>query len=413
MASVRKRGNSYQITVSNGRDLTGKQLIETATFTPDPQKTDKQNQKALEKFIFEFEEKVKSGKFLDGEKLTFSKFTEKWLNEYAAVQLEQTTVDIYKILLSVHILPVIGHLKLARIQPVHLNSMYNDMLYTRKDGKEGGYSPTTIKRVHALISSILSTAVRWNILLENPCERVQPPKQTRSADNIKYFTLEQSEAFLGALEHDYNAGTIRLQHVLFFQMALFCGLRRGELIALTWEDINMEKGIVSVTKSTSIVNGKPYTKAPKNKSSNRAVSLPASVLQLAKQYRKEQIKYRLSIGSQWDGDNYIFIQWNGRQMYPSTPYSTFKDIINRYNSRTEDSSQFLPDIPLHGLRHTSATLLISQNIDIRTVSGRLGHAQTSTTMNIYSHALQKMDEKAADALEDLFHTKPDHTLVKC
>ena len=413
MASVRKRGNSYQITVSNGRDLTGKQLIETATFTPDPQRTDKQNQKALEKFIFEFEEKVKSGKFLDGEKLTFSKFTEKWLNEYAAVQLERTTVDIYKILLSVHILPVIGHLKLARIQPVHLNSMYNDMLYTRKDGKEGGYSPTTIKRVHALISSILSTAVRWNILLENPCERVQPPKQTRSADNIKYFTLEQSEAFLGALEHDYNAGTIRLQHVLFFQMALFCGLRRGELIALTWEDINMEKGIVSVTKSTSIVSGKPYTKAPKNKSSNRAVSLPASVLQLAKQYRKEQIKYRLSIGSQWDGDNYIFIQWNGRQMYPSTPYSTFKDIINRYNSRTEDSSQFLPDIPLHGLRHTSATLLISQNIDIRTVSGRLGHAQTSTTMNIYSHALQKMDEKAADALEDLFHTKPDHTLVKC
>ena len=413
MASVRKRGNSYQITVSNGRDLTGKQLIETATFTPDPQRTDKQNQKALEKFIFEFEEKVKSGKFLDGEKLTFSKFTEKWLNEYAAVQLERTTVDIYKILLSVHILPVIGHLKLARIQPVHLNSMYNDMLYTRKDGKEGGYSPTTIKRVHALISSILSTAVRWNILLENPCERVQPPKQTRSADNIKYFTLEQSEAFLGALEHDYNAGTIRLQHVLFFQMALFCGLRRGELIALTWEDINMEKGIVSVTKSTSIVNGKPYTKAPKNKSSNRAVSLPASVLQLAKQYRKEQIKYRLSIGSQWDGDNYIFIQWNGRQMYPSTPYSTFKDIINRYNSRTEDSSQFLPDIPLHGLRHTSATLLISQNIDIRTVSGRLGHAQTSTTMNIYSHALQKMDEKAADTLEGLFHTKPDHTLVKC
>ena len=326
MASVRKRGNSYQITVSNGRDLTGKQLIETATFTPDPHKTDKQNQKALEKFIFEFEEKVKSGKFLDGEKLTFSKFTEKWLNEYAAVQLERTTVDIYKILLSVHILPVIGHLKLARIQPVHLNSMYNDMLYTRKDGKEGGYSPTTIKRVHALISSILSTAVRWNILLENPCERVQPPKQTRSADNIKYFTLEQSEAFLGALEHDYNAGTIRLQHVLFFQMALFCGLRRGELIALTWEDINMEKGIVSVTKSTSIVSGKPYTKAPKNKSSNRAVSLPASVLQLAKQYRKEQIKYRLSIGSQWDGDNYIFIQWNGRQMYPSTPcdYGTFR-----------------------------------------------------------------------------------------
>ena len=126
------------------------------------------------------------------------------------------------------------------------------MLTVRLDGKDGGYSPTTIKRVHALISSILSTAVHWNILLENPCERVQPPKQTRNTDDIKYFTLEQSAAFLGALEHDYKAGAIRLQHVLFFQMALLCGLRRGELIALTWADLDMEKGTVSITKSTPV-----------------------------------------------------------------------------------------------------------------------------------------------------------------
>lgn len=413
MASVRKRGNSYQITVSNGRDMNGKQLIETATFTPDPQRTDKQNQKALEKFIFEFEEKVKSGKFLDGEKLTFSAFTEKWLIEYAAVQLEATTVDIYKVLLKTHILPVIGHLKLAKIQPAHLNGLYSTMLTVRLDGKAGGYSPTTIKRVHALISSILSTAVHWNILIENPCERVQPPKQTRNTDDIKYFTVEQSAAFLDALEYDYSSGAIQLQHVLFFQMALFCGLRRGELIALTWADLDMENGIVSISKSTGLVGGKPYTKAPKNKSSNRSISLPASVLQLAKHYRKEQLKYRLSIGNQWEGDNYIFIQWNGRQMYPSTPYSTFKGIIHRYNVRAENDTQKLPDIPLHGLRHTSATLLISQNIDVRTVSGRLGHAQTSTTMNIYSHALRKMDEKAADTLEELFHPKQGGSLVKC
>lgn len=142
MASVRKRGNSYQITVSNGRDMNGKQLIETATFTTDPQRTDKQNQKALEKFIFEFEEKVKSGKFLDGGKLTFSAFAERWLKEYAAVQLEASTVGIYKVLLKTHILPVIGHLKLARIHPVHLNILYSVMLTVRQDGKDGGYSPT-------------------------------------------------------------------------------------------------------------------------------------------------------------------------------------------------------------------------------------------------------------------------------
>ena len=126
-------------------------------------------------------------------------------------------------------------------------------------------------------------------------------------------------------------------------------------------------------------------------------------MELLKSYKLEQNKYRLSIGSQWIGENFLFIQWNGKQMDLSTPYHTFKKIIKNYNKTvTEESSKKLPDIPLHGLRHTSATLLISQNIDVRTVSSRLGHAQTSTTMNIYAHSLKKMDEVAADTLENLF-----------
>ena len=87
MASIRKRGNSYQITVSNGRRIDGSQIVETATFTPDPKRTEKQNQKALEKFVFEFEEKVKSGKFLDGEKITFQAFSDTWLSDYGAAAL--------------------------------------------------------------------------------------------------------------------------------------------------------------------------------------------------------------------------------------------------------------------------------------------------------------------------------------
>ena len=100
MASIRKRGNSYRITVSNGRDVTGKQILETATFTPDPNRTEKQNQKALEIFALEFKQKVKSGKYLDGEKITFQTFTETWLSDYAEQHLEATTVDVYKILLE-------------------------------------------------------------------------------------------------------------------------------------------------------------------------------------------------------------------------------------------------------------------------------------------------------------------------
>lgn len=124
-----------------------------------------------------------------------------------------------------------------------------------------------------------------------------------------------------------------------------------------------------------------------------------------KRYKVEQAEYRLSIGDQWLDTNLLFVQWNGKQMHPCTPYSTFKDIIKKYNKTVENEADKLPDIPLHGLRHTSATLLILDNVDIRTISARLGHAQTSTTMNIYAHALEKMDEKAADSLEDMFQRK--------
>ena len=159
---------------------------------------------------------------------------------------------------------------------------------------------------------------------------------------------------------------------------------------------------MSITKSTGLVDGKPFTKAPKNKTSVRTVSVPESVMLLVRNYQREQYRLRLSLGSYWKGNNYVFIQADGKQMYPSTPYSVFKDVIHRHNQMASDAEQ-LPDIPLHGLRHTSATLLISQNVDIRTVSGRLGHAQTSTTMNIYSHQLQSMDEKAAGTLETLLN----------
>lgn len=197
--------------------------------------------------------------------------------------------------------------------------------------------------------------------------------------------------------------TLPTQHKIFFYIALFGGLRKGEIIALQWNDINFSTHSITVNKSTARVRHEQITKTPKTKTSNREITLPAFVMELLKSYKLEQNKYRLSIGSQWIGENFLFIQWNGKQMDLSTPYHTFKKIIKNYNKTvTEESSKKLPDIPLHGLRHTSATLLISQNIDVRTVSSRLGHAQTSTTMNIYAHSLKKMDEVAADTLENLF-----------
>jgi len=428
MASIQKRGKTYRIAVSNGRKPDGTQIIETTTFCPDLNKTEKQNQKALELFVLEFEQKVKSGKYLDGEKLTFQAFHEIWLRDYAEQNLDDTTVATYKRLLNAHILPAIGHLKLSKVQPNHLNKLYYTLSHERRDGKEGGYAPKTIKHIHNIISIIYSTAMKWNVVLDNPCDRVDIPKQTPTRDKIKYFNIEQTECFIQLLDKDYITtcsahdrvdDTGKAYHVaeynetrklptqfkLFFLLAVYGGMRRGEILALEWSDLDFMQHSVSITKSTTIVDGKPLTKGPKTRSSVRVVSVPAFIMELAREWKTEQLRYRMAIGSQWIGENHIFIQWNGKQMHPDTPYKTFKRIIKRYNETVTNEADKLPDIPLHGLRHTSATLLISQNVDVRTVSGRLGHAQTSTTMDIYSHALKEMDEKASDALDQLLNRK--------
>lgn len=419
MASVRKRGNSYQITVSNGRDINNKQIIETTTWKPDPDKTDKQNQKALERFVIDFEDKVKAGKRLNGEKLTYQEYIELWLSEYAANQLEQTTIEYCRNSFNNIILPAIGHLKLTEIQPLHLQKLYNSLSekgYTR-NGTNYKYKPNSIKRLHQTISSTLSTAVQWQLIESNPCQRVKPPKVVKD-NSIKCFTPEQVKAFLAFLDEPYtvmHCGRMRkngsesnkhydtknipLQYKCLFNLAIFGGFRRGELIALTWDDIDFHASTVSISKAAARTKSGTINKSPKTVTSNRVITIPPAALEMLLDYQEEQRAYRLSLGSYWMGDNYIFIQDNGKQMDISTPNKVFKKIIHLYNLKHPDD--LLPDITLHGLRHTSATLLIGQNVDIKTVSHRLGHADTSTTIDIYAHALEKLDKDAADKLANL------------
>lgn len=419
MASITKRNNSYRITVSNGRDIYDRQIIKTTTWKPDPNKTQKQNQRDLQRFAMDFEDRVHNGKVLKGEKMTYLEFSRLWLKEYAHFQMEQTTIEHCERELETLILPAIGHLKLADIQPLHLQMLYNE-LYSKgyeRNGKHYDYKPNSIKRIHQTISSSLSTAVQWQLIESNPCQRVRPPKAGQN-QSIKYFTLEQTDAFLKQLDRPYTVmhcgrvkkdGTesakhyetkaIPLQYKVLFYLAVFGGFRRGELIALTWEDIHFEEDTITIDKASARTKSGVITKAPKTVSSNRTISIPVDVMKLVETYKKEWERYRETLATYWAGSNHLFIQNDGRQMDLSTPNKVFQRIIRQYNAEHEDQ---LPLITLHGLRHTSATLLISQNIDVKTVSHRLGHSETSTTMNIYAHALEKQDRIAADSLGSLF-----------
>lgn len=420
MASIRKRGKNYQITVSNGRDIHDKQILETITWTPDPEKTDKQNEKDLQKFALDFEERVKNGRCLKGRKMTYLEYSKLWMEQYSTSQMEDTSYETTESYLRLHILPAIGHIRLSELQPLHITRLYNKMAetgYTR-NGKHMDYSPSTIKRVHQIINSSLNTAVQWQLIESNPCERAKPPKSAKiQKDN--YLTLEQTKAFFAQLDEPYrvphggrlpkngvrryDTKKFELKYKVLLYVAVFGGFRRGELVSLTWDDVDLDANTINITKSTA--RTKRYgniTKAPKNGHSVRKIVLPDFVIDMLREYKAEQDRYKTSLGDYWDGDNYIFIQNGGQRIDLSTPNKIVKKVIRIYNAEHEDK---LPDITLHGLRHTSATLLISQNVDVKTVSRRLGHAETSTTMNIYAHALEKRDTVASDSLGALFDEK--------
>lgn len=421
MAQIEKRGNSYRITVYTGRDIYGKKLRETTTFTPDPSLTPKKKEKAIQDFARNYEQQVLNGMVLDGRKTTLKEFSERWMEEYGKQHLQPRTIESYNGELA-RILPKLGHYKLSELKPATLNSFFSAMTKdgARLDGKPGGYAKATIARTKAVLASILSTASDWELIEKNPLEKVHYEAEPAS-ETIKFFTTEQANIFLQYIEQPYTVTTkghkriddtgieytvgdyttkkeMQEQLRILFNLALFGGLRKGELLALEWSDIDFKNDIVSISKAATVVGNQQSVKCPKTKNSHRKVSIPHFLTQRIQKLKTDRIRYRLSLGDYWQGGDWLFIQENGKQMNYSTPTAAFHDTLLRYN---KDHAEQLPVIPLHGLRHTSATLLIANNLDVRSVSSRLGHAQTSTTLNIYSHALQEADKKAASTLENL------------
>ena len=197
---------------------------------------------------------------------------------------------------------------------------------------------------------------------------------------------------------------VALQFQCLFLTLLHSGVRRGECLALSWEDIDFQKRELSVFKSTTTVSGKQVIKSPKTRNGYRKIAISEELVNLLKRWRSEQQQTSLELGDLWLGykgdafdKNFVFIQSNGEQMHLSTPTHKFREILENHNANCKENEK-LPIIRLHDLRHTSATLLISHGVDVRTTASRLGHANPSVTLNFYAEALQSADHVAADTL---------------
>lgn len=455
MASITKRGETYLIRVSLGYDIYGKKEYRSMTWKPSPNMTPKQIEKELNKQAVMFEEKIKSG-LLIGSDVRFADFAERWMNEYAKKQLRAKTVAQYESLLP-RINEAMGHLKIEKIQPHHLLSFYNNLsekgirldtkyrcivdfkaivkgykltfkALAEKAGiseqsltsvakgnniskktataissalgvkldklfeateEEKTLSGKTLQHYHRLISSIMTTAVQWQVITANPCDRVKPPKAERK--EAEYLDETQAVDLLLALENE------PLVYKALFTLILYSGMRRGEACGLEWSDIDLDNGIVDINKSSLYLPEKGiYDDDTKNTMSRRVIRVPAPAVALLKELRAYQAQERLKLGDQWQNSKKVFTTWNGKPIHPDTVSGWFRKFVARHN---------LPPVHVHSLRHTNATLLIYNGTDIKTVSQRLGHADVTTTGNIYTHAIKTADERASEALADILAPK--------
>ena len=388
--SIEKRGkNSYRLIVCHGFNLDGKPIRHTKTVNG----TKAQAKIELAKFVAE----VEQGTVIEGKSITFKEFTEIWKRDYGSKELAPSTYRRYLGMLESRMLPYLGHFKLDKIKPTDIMKFY-DMLdkdtQIRRVKCNNGYrtlkplSQKTILEHHRLIRAMLHRAVYWQLLFSNPCERVQPPKSKKS--KRRYYDDEQCKVLLSNL-NELSVDDIKYKTAI--TLTLFTGVRLGELMGLEWSDIDFTNGIVSINKSSQYLADKGvFTKTPKTESSIREVAIPDFVLSLLEEYRLWYETQKSIYGELWTNSNKLFVQSDGKPMHPSTISKWFVKFVKEIG---------LPVINFHGLRHTNATLLISQNIDVAVVAARLGHAQITTTFNFYVHPIISHNKSAGNVLQNL------------
>lgn len=451
MATHKRRGNSYLIRAYDGYTTDGKQIEKTMTWRIPEGMTDRQAEKEAARQAVLFEERVRTGQAAE-KKIKFGDFCDLWMRDHAELHLRSKTVKRYRGLME-RIKESLGSIYLDRLRPTHLTAFYKELSQTQKVSSfaclvdlkallketkvtqvtlaaEAGVSTATIRSIiigtpcteetakkicsalkrdfdklfqpsgepeylsgqtilhyHRLISVVLQTAVQWQYIPQNVAERVKPPK----VDSTDALYLDDRQAIrLLELMDDQP-----IQYRTAVTVLLFTGMRRGELLGLHWADIDFNKNVISIQRSLQYLPEKGvYESDTKTKSSRRVIKVPTTAIYSLKQYRTWQKKLFLSIGQPWDESGQVFVTQSGTPMHPDTLTSWFGSFI-----KTSD----LPQVHIHSLRHTNATLMISNGVAVTTVAGTLGHANASVTTSVYAHAIQTAQAAASDMMEDILN----------
>lgn len=402
MATITEKSNgTYLIRIYLGKDGLGKPMQFSRIFKPSrPNLPYTKLRNEMNLFISSMEheamfkspeELISPSKVVPNQpgRVLFSDFCVKYL-EIKEKELAPGTLVFYKKIISTHLIPRYGQMHMDEFRIRHVQDYIQFVMAKgRQDIHAHGepMSSATVKRYATVFRSILSVAYKLEYIDEDisASRRLVFPKNDRK--EVECYTMEEVGQILEALKEE----PLSIRTII--QVALFTGCRRGEIVGLKWSDIDLERGTLTVRRSIyKPKDGKAYEKEPKTLHSYRTISIPATLCDTLREYKASQDTYINLMGSQWHQLDYLFTEADGLVMNPMTPTKQFDHFLKRHNIR---------HLKFHGLRHTSATMLLANGCDIKTVSVRLGHSDIDTT-NIYVHALQTCDRSAADTFDRLY-----------
>jgi len=312
---------------------------------------------------------------LPGGRQTLAQFLESWLDTVGTPTLRPRTLEGYRVLARLHLLPYLGKKELRKLTPQDLQRVYAEKLAS-------GLAPRTVGHCHRFLHRALEDAMRWGLVPRNICDLISPPRVPQM--EMRALSPAQCQEFLHAAEGDAFEA--------LYVLALTTGMRQGELLALKWGDIDLSTGTLQVRRSIARLTGQGFVESePKTAKSRRSISLMGMAVDALRRHRQRQIETRLAVGPAWEEHGLVFCNSLGRPLErQSVTQRSFRPLLDKAE---------LPHIRFHDLRHSAASLLLSLGIHPKVVQEMLGHAQIGITMDTYSHVMPALQREAVDTVE--------------
>jgi integrase len=280
-------------------------------------------------------------------------------------------------MVRLHLKPPLGRLKLSKLTPAHVQGLYRDKL-------DSGLSAATVQKIHAVLHKALAQALKWNMIARNAADGVKAPRP--APEEMHPLSPDEARKLIEAVRGD------KLEAL--YVLAVHTGMRQGELLALKWEDVDLNEGIIHIRRTLARSGGRIALGEPKTKGSRRPVHLTGAAVEALRNHLERQLEEIERLGDLYRDNGLVFTSQVGTLINPTNlRRRSFAPLLERAG---------LPQIRFHDLRHTCATLLLTRNVNPKHVQELLGHATVAITLDTYSHVIPSMGNHTARAMEDVF-----------